>query len=72
MHPDRPMRAERITRYLSGPLVPKGGLDEDDGLEDDVRESIRQALQVPIGVYGYERSSEKVALGAFVDARYQE
>ena len=47
-------------------------IDEDDGLEDDVREAAQQALQVLIGVYGYERSSAKVALGALVDARYHE
>ena len=47
-------------------------IDEDDSLEDDVRESAQQALQVLIGVYGYERSSAKVALGALVDARYQD
>lgn len=47
-------------------------IDEEDGLDDDLRESAQQALQVLIGVYGYERSSAKVALGALVDARYQE
>lgn len=47
-------------------------IDEDDGLDADLRESAQQALQVLIGVYGYERSSAKVALGALVDARYQE
>ncbi len=45
-------------------------LDEDDGLEDAQREAAQQALQVLIGVYGYERSSVKVALGALIDARY--
>jgi predicted Ser/Thr protein kinase len=46
-------------------------IDEDDDLDDSLRESAQQALQVLIGVYGYERSSGKVALGALVDARYQ-
>ena len=45
-------------------------IDEDDSLDDDVREAAQQALQVLIGVYGYELSSAKVALGALVDARY--
>lgn len=45
-------------------------LDEDDGLEAELRESANQALQVLIGVYGYQRSSVKVALGALIDARY--
>ncbi len=45
-------------------------LDEDDGLEADLREAAQQALQVLIGVYGYQRSSVKVALGALIDARY--
>jgi serine protein kinase len=45
-------------------------LDEDDGLESDLREAAQQALQVLIGVYGYQRSSVKVALGALIDARY--
>ncbi|MGB5697108.1 MAG: serine protein kinase PrkA [Polyangiales bacterium] len=46
---------------------------EDDGtLDEDLREAARQALQILIGVYGYERSSAKVALGALVDARYHD
>jgi len=45
-------------------------LKDDDTLEEDQREAAQQALQVLIGVYGYERSSAKVALGALVDARY--
>lgn len=45
-------------------------LDEDDGLEANLREAAQQALQVLIGVYGYQRSSVKVALGALIDARY--
>ncbi|HSN83676.1 MAG TPA: serine protein kinase PrkA [Polyangiales bacterium] len=45
-------------------------IDEDDGLEEDLREAAQQALQVLIGVYGYQRSSAKVALGALIDARY--
>jgi predicted Ser/Thr protein kinase len=46
---------------------------EDDGtLEEDQREAAQQALQVLVGVYGYERSSAKVALGALVDARYRD
>ena len=49
-----------------------GVIDEDDSLEDDQREAAQQALQVLIGVYGYERSSAKVALGALVDARYDD
>jgi len=47
-------------------------LEDDDSLDDDTREAAQQALQVLIGVYGYERSSAKVALGALVDARYHE
>jgi predicted Ser/Thr protein kinase len=47
-------------------------LEEDDALDADLREAAQQALQVLIGVYGYERSSAKVALGALVDARYHE
>jgi predicted Ser/Thr protein kinase len=47
-----------------------GVLEEDDTLAQDEREAAQQALQVLIGVYGYERSSAKVALGALVDARY--
>jgi predicted Ser/Thr protein kinase len=47
-----------------------GVLEEDDTLAEDEREAAQQALQVLIGVYGYERSSAKVALGALVDARY--
>jgi serine protein kinase len=46
-------------------------LKDDDTLEEDQREAAQQALQVLIGVYGYERSSAKVALGALVDARYR-
>ena len=45
-------------------------LEDDDSLDEDLREAAQQALQVLIGVYGYERSSAKVALGALVDARY--
>ena len=47
-------------------------LKEDDSLDEDQREAAQQALQVLIGVYGYERSSAKVALGALVDARYHD
>jgi predicted Ser/Thr protein kinase len=47
-------------------------LEEDDTLDADLREAAQQALQVLIGVYGYERSSAKVALGALVDARYHD
>ena len=47
-------------------------IEEDDGLDDALREAAQQALQVLVGVYGYERSSAKVALGALVDARYQD
>ena len=47
-------------------------LEDDDTLDEDQREAAQQALQVLIGVYGYERSSAKVALGALVDARYRD
>ena len=47
-------------------------LKDDDTLEADQREGAQQALQVLVGVYGYERSSAKVALGALVDARYRD
>ena len=47
-------------------------IDEDDDLDESLRETAQQALQVLIGVYGYERSSAKVALGAVVDARYHD
>jgi predicted Ser/Thr protein kinase len=47
-------------------------LEDDDTLDEDQREAAQQALQVLVGVYGYERSSAKVALGALVDARYRE
>ncbi|TFH27404.1 MAG: serine protein kinase PrkA, partial [Myxococcales bacterium] len=47
-------------------------LKDDDTLEEDQREAAQHALQVLVGVYGYERSSAKVALGALVDARYRE
>jgi hypothetical protein len=47
-------------------------LEDDDTLDEDQREAAQQALQVLVGVYGYERSSAKVALGALVDARYRD
>jgi hypothetical protein len=47
-------------------------LEDDDTVDDDLREAAQQALQVLIGVYGYERASAKVALGALVDARYHD
>ncbi|MBW2375948.1 MAG: serine protein kinase PrkA [Deltaproteobacteria bacterium] len=47
-------------------------LEDDDTLEAEQREAAQQALQVMVGVYGYERSSAKVALGALVDARYRD
>jgi predicted Ser/Thr protein kinase len=47
-------------------------LEDDATLEAHLREAAQQALQVLIGVYGYERSSAKVALGAVVDARYHD
>jgi predicted Ser/Thr protein kinase len=47
-------------------------IDEDDDLDESLREAAQQALQVLIGIYGYERSSAKVALGALVDARYDD
>ncbi|MFW2387563.1 MAG: serine protein kinase PrkA [Polyangiales bacterium] len=46
-------------------------MEDDESLDDDEREAAQHALQVLIGVYGYERSSAKVALGALVDARYR-
>ncbi len=47
-------------------------IQDDDDLDDAMREAAQQALQVLVGVYGYERSSAKVALGALVDERYQD
>lgn len=47
-------------------------MEDDDALEDEQREAAQQALQVLVGVYGYERSSAKVAVGALVDARYRD
>jgi len=47
-------------------------MEEDDALEDEQREAAQEALQVLVGVYGYERSSAKVAVGALVDARYRD
>ncbi len=47
-------------------------LDDDETLDEDLREAAQQALQVLVGVYGYERSSAKVAIGALVDARYRD
>jgi predicted Ser/Thr protein kinase len=47
-------------------------LEDDDALEEEQREAAQQALQVLVGVYGYEHSSAKVALGALVDARYRD
>ncbi|MGB8328620.1 MAG: serine protein kinase PrkA [Polyangiales bacterium] len=47
-------------------------LEDDDSLREELREAAQQALQVLIGVYGYERSSAKVAIGALVDARYRD
>ncbi len=49
-----------------------GVLEDDDTIEGDLRESAQQALQVLIGVYGYERSSAKAAIGALVGARYHD
>jgi len=49
-----------------------GVIEEDDGVDENLREAAQGALQVLIGVYGYERSSAKVALGAVVDARYHD
>jgi len=46
--------------------------EDDETLDEEQREAAQQALQVLIGVYGYERSSAKVALGALVDARYRD
>jgi hypothetical protein len=45
-------------------------LEDDDAIDAVLREAAQQALQVLVGVYGYERSSAKVALGALIDARY--
>jgi len=47
-------------------------LKDDETLDEDLREGAQQALQVLVGVYGYERSSAKVALGALIDGRYRE
>ena len=47
-------------------------LEDEDTLDADQREAAQQALQVLIGVHGYERSSAKVAVGALVDARYRD
>jgi predicted Ser/Thr protein kinase len=49
-----------------------GVIEEDDGVDENLREAAQQALQILVGVYGYERSSAKVALGALVDARYHD
>jgi len=46
-------------------------LEEDESLDENLREAAQQALQVLVGVYGYERSSAKVAIGALVDDRYR-
>ncbi len=45
-------------------------LEDDDTMDAVLREAAQQALQVLVGVHGYERSSAKVALGALIDARY--
>jgi predicted Ser/Thr protein kinase len=45
-------------------------LEDDDAIDAVLREAAQQALQVLVGVYGYERSSAKIALGALIDARY--
>jgi predicted Ser/Thr protein kinase len=45
-------------------------LEDDDAIDAVLREAAQQALQVLVGVYGYERSSAKTALGALIDARY--
>jgi len=47
-------------------------LKDDDTLDENLREAAQQALQVLVGVYGYERSSAKVAVGALIDARYRD
>jgi predicted Ser/Thr protein kinase len=47
-------------------------MEDDDTVDEEQREAAQQALQVMVGVYGYERSSAKVALGALVDARYRD
>ena len=47
-------------------------LEDDDGVEADLREAAQQALNVLTTRYGYEKSSAKVALGALVAARYSD
>jgi predicted Ser/Thr protein kinase len=49
-----------------------GMLADDDTLDEELREATQNALQILIGVYGYERSSAKVAIGSLVDARYRD
>ncbi|MEM7137295.1 MAG: serine protein kinase PrkA [Myxococcota bacterium] len=44
-------------------------LEEDDSLEAEAREGAQQALNALINLFGYERSSAKVAVGALVAAR---
>ncbi|MEM7434691.1 MAG: serine protein kinase PrkA [Myxococcota bacterium] len=47
-------------------------LEDDDSLEAAARESAQQALNALINLFGYERSSAKVAVGALVSARYRD
>ncbi|MEM9731650.1 MAG: hypothetical protein AAF997_23950, partial [Myxococcota bacterium] len=47
-------------------------LEEDDSLDDDLRERAQQAANALINLFGYEKSSAKVALGALVTARYRD
>lgn len=47
-------------------------LEEDDSLEVELRERAQQALNALINLFGYEKSSVKVALGALVTARYRD
>jgi len=47
-------------------------MEDDDTVDEEQREAAQQALQVMVGVYGYEPSSAKVALGALVDSRYRD
>jgi len=47
-------------------------LEEDDTVDEHLREASQQSLAVLINRYGYQRSSAKVALGALVAARYRD
>lgn len=47
-------------------------LEEDDSLDAELRERAQQASSALINLFGYEKSSVKVALGALVTARYRD